>query len=274
MRSRWISALAICLFSVITPAAFATTCDGVHQFCGYIYKATASSPAYPYATAAPAGYVVHFCDSPDGSGTCYAAETACGPDPVYQNCNGFNAGPTVTGTCTLPVTRWYIFIASSEGWGSAVKPVAMQDLQADCPVSFVELGVPPGPLVPTINSPANSAILSVTSVNVKYNSGIDADRNSASWPATYDVFVKHWATGTTEPSSWGNAIYSGPCNPYLTGQCHTTVPLPESGNYRVKVVANLDVSSSVASGLRPLVLSTSHNVTFWVNNGRCFGCGR
>jgi len=151
---------------------------------------------------------------------------------------------TAAAPCTLPITRWYIFIASSEGWGTVTKPVSVQDLQADCPVSFVSLGVPPGPLVPNISYPANNAILSLTSVNIKYDSRIDADRNSPNWPATYDVFVKHWLSGATEPTSWG------------------------------KVTAKVDVSSSVYPALRPLVLTNSHNIYFSVNTGRCFGCGR
>jgi len=258
--------LAIFLFLVAAPAAFAV-CDGQHEVCGLVYKlgATYSSPE-----PAPEGYVVHICDDPHGLGEpCIGAQTMCGPP---FPCNQFQAGGIVNNTCGLPIKQYWVFVASSEGWGNTTIPIYTYAGPSDCNINLLDVNVPPAPLNPTVIYPAANAILSSTSVNLKWNSGIDAVRNKPEWPATYDVFVKHWYNGESEPMTWGSPVYSGPCNPWGNGTCQATISTTASGNYKAKVVAKLDVSSSLVPALRPAVFTNSHSVYFWENTGRCFGC--
>lgn len=262
MRIRSFFALAICLF-IAAPAAFATVCDGQHMLCGSIFKLQPDMTRVP----APEGTVVQVCDRPDGLGTCYAAQTACDG----ATCNVFQTANAGGSSCTVPVSSWWLMVNTPDGWGGNSVPVWAVNLPFDCSTNLPQIDVAHGPAVPTVTSPANNAIVSTSPVNIRFFNGLTAQ--TGNYPAAYEVYLKRWPTGTTEPSSWGSPIYNGgQCAPIGSTTCSVPVTNPESGNYRVKVVVKLDVSSIAPALARPVVLTNSTNSYFWINTGRCLGC--
>lgn len=236
-------------------------CGGVFGFCGVLRQLAGDRPS----SEAPNGWTVSICDQPAG-GNCHYALT---------NCSGSTCGAYINndlGTnCVQPKQRWWLTVASTDGWGQTFTPIYSFDARGDCATELPTINVPPAPLVPTIFTPSSGQLVTTTAIQVTFANAFDPVRKA--WPGWYEVAYKFWPSGTSEPGdSAYHTIYTGPCqggNQCLGGSVDTS----QVGQYRVRVQAKLDVSASILDkSLVPLLYTNERTVKFSVAGGRCLGC--
>lgn len=151
--------------------------------------------------------------------------------------------------------EWALYAWSeADYWGSSNVPLRRFWATAAGAI-YVNSSVPPAPMFPVPVYP-NDGNLNVPrsgtqDIPVRWTKGLDADRdNPNNWPATYEVWFKHWDFGTTEPLFYQLSA-TLPCNPDSSGICQTFVPNLSPGHWRWFLIINLNVSSSVS--LQPTV---------------------
>lgn len=256
MKIRTIS-LSVILLLVSLPL-FATDCDYKHIFCGQLFKAVATPTGWTNVPA-PAGWYVYITGGPNETDT-----TSC--NFQGQNCNFYQSGTFAWTTGCGPYTQYQLTVTSWDGWGGQGVPLMSWTQPANCVGTVPNTVVPPGPLPPSIEVPASGALVYSTTTSIIWRKSADADRDSPSWPITYEVRLKNWPSGTSEPPDQNSdIIYTGACPAWGTSECKLSdVLLPNTGNYRVKIRASMDVSATVPQSLRPAIYRNSHSLIFSV----------
>lgn len=161
------------------------------------------------------------------------------------------------GPLEYEVYAWSYYDSSPFGseW-VPIRRVTINDMAA--PGGYVELYLPPRPLSPSPVYPYDGASNVPDNMTVKWQSGKDAERTS--YPTTYQIWFKYWPYGGTEPADFSLSASGMPCNPDGTGVCTTNVTGMSHGNWRWKVVADMDVSSVIPYYEPVRVFSTTSNV--------------
>jgi len=246
---------------------FATSLCGTGQtgaplFCGTLSKISAGGTL----TSAPSGYRLDICDSFPCGGHAYTAFTDASGNWETQNAvNGCMYG--------VNNQNWYIFVSSLEGWGSRDYPVQTIYANDTCGLAHINVRVPPAPNRPQPLGPANNSELYQTDVYLIWQNSIDDARNDPNWTVSYDLYIKSWPWGTTEPA------YPSPlhpqCAPGPTCSYHL-FNMPGGMNYKWKVDAHLDVTASIVNPVvRPIIFSSNGSYfMFTTGAGRIPGCCR
>lgn len=255
------------------PSAFAIDHCSSYQFCGALTQLRADGPS----TTAGNGFSVHICASKDGRSDCVTGSVTC---PIDESSCMYQAGNLVTG-CYYPQQTWYVAAFTNDNsWGDPWTSIGTVSAYTSCPTRVQTIGVPPHPGMPILDLPRDAQLVQATPLPYKMtvvfeNNAIDAASRTTSWPVTYVVYQKYWATGTNEPNNYFE-IWRGPCSGENTCSVSDLIDVSRTGNYRVKVDVLLDVSASVAPSLAPVVYTnSSHGNYFSVGpGGRCLGCGR
>lgn len=255
------------VFAAASPPLFAASLCGTGQtgsplFCGDVWKMQAGGPL----VLAPSGYRVDICNQFPCGGTVYSA---------FTDANGhWETSQTVLG-CTLGGEQpWYIFVSSVEDWGSRDYPVQTVQANTTCGLQRITTYVPPGPHRPQPVSPANNSTLYTTAISLVWQNSIDSLRDDPSWPAWYDLYVKSWPLGTTQPTS-----YPPPTQVVCgagTATCSYSLQLTDGTNYQWKVTAHMDVTKSIVHPVVPSIIFSNAGsyVYFSTATGRPPGCCR
>jgi hypothetical protein len=236
---------------------------GSPLFCGDVWKLQAGGAL----SLAPSGYRVDVCAGFPCAGESYSA---------FTDANGHWDTQAAVNGCQYGSNNhpWYIFVSSLDGWGSHDYPVQTINANNTCGLQHITTYVEPAPLRPQPISPSNNSLIYLTSVSLTWQNAIDAARNDPNWPAWYDLYVKSWPSGTTEPASYPEPTRVA-CAPE-SSSCSYAITLATSMNYKWKVNAYMDVTSSIVNPVtRPIVFTASSSYSlFSTPSGRPPGCCR
>lgn len=230
--------------------------------CGTVYKWTANG-----WVSGTTNYNVKFCSA--ATGYCRSTVTQTFYDPVgtpFQAFTFLNFGGN-----TNEYVYWYVYAWNdAEYYGNSTNPISLE-LISGLGLHGISIHTPPRPLPPNPYYPANGgSYTAYPNYPVIWKSGMDAARNG--YPVTYEVWYKYWPFGGVEPVSWSLSRGNMPCHdngsgPDAANRCSTSVADPGAiGNWRWKVVANLDVSASVHPALRPTIFKTTSSQAYFTWN--------
>jgi len=246
-------------------------------YCGMISKPNPPTPVYPNDGVLHANndFTVRWNDGLDGTLTnsdhpvdyaiYYEYWPYGGVEPAgytlvvpHQPCNSVTFG-----TCETPVSgepdgnfRWYA--EANLDTGVAPLVITRSSISAFT-VGYQLIGTIPQPLPPNPLYPSDGLQHVSSSFPVRWSDGLDASRRNPFplWPVTYAIYYKYWPYGGIEPTNYTLVAPNQPCNSVTPGTCETSVTGELDGNYRWKVVANMDVSASTG---RPDILKTESSV--------------
>jgi hypothetical protein len=224
--------------------------DPYGYICGSIYKVT-SDYSYGYGVKPNRPYSVKLCKTGGSPFQCYMGATEYAPDGYgYYGYDQFQIKPGGDSEGYWDLYAW----SDVDHWGSNSVPVRRI---YSYPAGAYGAGsnLPPAPYGSTPVYPANGDlnVPSTGTITVHWTNGLDSDRTTSVWPATYEIWYKHWDFGASEPAYFSLSA-TLQCNADYTGNCTTYVPNMTPGHWKWKVVVLLDVSNSVS--LRPAVFRT------------------
>jgi len=195
--------------------------------------------------------------------------------PITCNSDG-------AGTCSQSVSgaadgfyRWYVEASMDTSLPPHTTPVIVTTASsvATYTIGYQPIGTVSPPLQPNPLYPYDGLQGVASNFSVQWNDGLDATRrNSALWPTTYAIYYEYWPFGGVEPQNYTLVTAAQPCNSIYVGICQTYVTGEPNGNFRWKVIANMDVSG--LTGVANSIVSTTSNVaTFTVGYPSQFqGC--
>jgi hypothetical protein len=254
-------------------------------YCAMISSAAAPTPSYPYdgLLHAPSSFQLTWNDGLNGtiedanhhpvSYTLYYkywpyngiepnSYRSTGPVP----CNSGN------GTCVSAASvgdgffRWYVEanIDTSAPPHNSPSMMTTRSSVATFTVGCQPVGTVTPLLKPNPIYPYNGLQGVAPDFIVQWNDGLDATRrNSPLWPVTYAIYYKYWPFGGVEPQNYILVTDKQLCNPVYTGICQTYETGEPAGNFKWKVIANMDAWRFTC--VSPTMLSTeSDPATFTV----------
>jgi hypothetical protein len=266
--------LTCVLAFALVPRVFATTeCVGTEEYCGRMKLLTS-----PYTMIdAPLNTIVDFCTGPGPTAPCpMTMVSSPTTDSLGTETDWYNWG-TSTGWCGAAET-WYVRPRRTpDDWGQFGTNVAVFYTLDGCNNGLPNIKIPPAPHKPSATYPAPGESVPYATWTLRWLKATDAIRENPAWPVNYQVRLKSWPTGTTEPAGTGSLLYSGACIAYSATECKLPSQISNlaAANYRLYIDVSMDVTAGNENPLiGPIIYTNSANRLFYVQSGRPPGCCR
>jgi hypothetical protein len=266
--------LSCVLALVAAPRVFATTeCVGTEQYCGRMKLLTS-----PYTFIdAPVNTIVDFCSGPGPYAPCSMTMVSSYTTDALGTETDWYSWGTSTGWCGDSET-WYIRPRRTpDDWGQMGTNVAVFTTYKGCHNGLPDIKIPPAPHKPSATFPTPGLSVPYATWTLRWQKATDAIRENPAWPVNYEVRLKSWPTGTTEPYGTGTLQYSGACIAYGDNQCKMPTAFSDlpAANYRVYIDVSMDVTAGNENPLiGPIIYTNSSSTIFYVQSGRPPGCCR